>query len=136
MKRPRRHCSLVLMLILGMWFTTQPSGNFRAIAAEEAMPELIGEWQGDWGGIPVKIAITGQEGSQIRGTMTVDFKHYGRDSGSMNGSLGVDNGQTVLSIDSTIHGRPNFKITKVTPSQLEGYGIGRRHRGKVLLSRR
>ena len=111
MKRPRRHCSLVLMLILGMWFTTQPSGNFRAIAAEEAMPKLIGDWQGDWGGYPIEIAITGQEGSQIRGTMTVDFKYHGRASGSMKGNLGLDNGQTVLSISSPMHGHPRFEIT-------------------------
>ena len=136
MKRPRRHCSLVLLLILGMWFTTQPSGNFQTMAAEEAMPELIGKWQGIWGGYPVEISVTGQEGSHIWGTMTVDFTNHGRASGSMKGNLGVDNGQTVLSINSTIHDHPRFKITKVTPSQLEGYGNGRRHRGKVLLSRR
>ena len=136
MKRPRRHNSLVVLIIFGMWFTTHPSDNFRAMAAEEAMPELIGEWHGDWGGYPIKIAITGQEGSQIRGTMTVDFRYFGRDSGSMKGNLGLDNGQTVLSIESTIHGRPRFEITKITPSQLQGYGNGRRHRGKVLMSRR
>ncbi len=99
--------------------------------------DLIGDWEGDWEGYRVEMVITGQNGSHVQGTMTVEFAHYGTDTGPMKGNLKIESGEVVLTVHATMHGQPRFEITKVHPSRLEGWGrcCKGRHRGKIILSR-
>ncbi len=124
---------VIAALVIGLGETSvHPS---TASAENHSLPNLVGQWEGDWGGYRVEMVITDQNGSHVQGTMTVEFAHYGTDTGPMKGNLKIESGEAVLTIRATIHGQPRFEITKAHPSRLEGWGRGRRHRGKIILSR-
>ena len=131
----RRRLLAVSMLFLAIAILAALKPSSTAASEDTPALDLIGGWEGEWGGYRVQMVITGQNGSHVQGTMTVEFIHFGTDTGPMKGNLKIESGEAVLTIRAAIHGQPRFEITKVHPSRLEGWGSGRRHRGKIILSR-
>ena len=113
-----------------------------ALTAQDAFPNLIGEWHGNWSGNmnhPVTVSVEEQSGAEFSGTVTLITEKWGAREIDMEGIISSEDGILVVELEfwmgkSGSRHKDVFKFTTVEPNRLEGVGKGKRHVGPVSLT--